>query len=91
MRSLGVGASSEATSYCLLLLLLFLYIDDIFVASANITDLSPTDLQEINIEMLNDTQHSTSRNTVVGRNHLKQNLQIPFDSDTSNTQTGSIT
>ncbi|CAF2882352.1 unnamed protein product [Rotaria sp. Silwood2] len=65
--------------------------DDIFVASANITDLSPTDLQEINIEMLNDTQHSTSRNTVVGRNQLKQNLQIPFDSDTSNTQTGSIT
>ncbi|CAF0720598.1 unnamed protein product [Rotaria sp. Silwood1] len=65
--------------------------DDIFVASTNIADIAPTDLQEINIEMLNDTQHSTSRNTVFGRNQLKQTLQIPSDGDTSNAQTGPLT
>ncbi|CAF0925446.1 unnamed protein product [Rotaria sordida] len=65
--------------------------DDVFVASTNITDLTSTDLQEINIEMLNDTQHSTSRNTGFGRNQLKQNVQIPSDGDISNTQTGPLT
>jgi len=67
------------------------YLDDIFVASANITDLSPSDLQEINIEMLNDTQLSTSRNTGIARNQLKQNLQSPPDHDTPNTQIGPTT
>jgi hypothetical protein len=66
------------------------YTDDVFVASTNVTDLSPTDLQEINIEMFNDAQHSTSRNTGVSRNHVKQNMHSPADRDTPNTQTGPI-
>ncbi|CAF1528528.1 unnamed protein product [Rotaria magnacalcarata] len=64
--------------------------DDVFVASTSIADPSQTDLQEINIEMLNDTQNSTSRNVGLGKNQLKQNVQIPTDRDTPNTQTGAI-
>jgi len=67
------------------------YLDDIFIASTNLTDLSPTDLQEINIEMFNDTQFSTSRNIGTNKNQLKQNLPSPPDHDTPNTQTGTIT
>lgn len=47
-------------------------------------DLSPTDLQEINIEMLNDSQHPTSR-TTAARNVLKPSVQSPPDRDTPNT------
>ena len=54
------------------------------------TDISPTDLQEINIEMLNETQPSTSRNAGPIRNHLKPSLQSPPDRDTPNTQPGTI-
>ena len=64
--------------------------DDVFVASTQVTDLSPADLQEINIEMLNDTQPSTSRNAGLIRNQLKQNLVSPPDRDTPNTQTGGM-
>jgi hypothetical protein len=74
------------------MILLNNHIDDVFVASTNVADPSPTDLQEINIEMLNDTQHSTSRNTgVISRNHVKQNLQSSPDRDTPSTQIGPIT
>lgn len=67
------------------------YLDDIFVASSNVTDLLPTDLQEINIEMHNDTQLSTSRNAGLIRNQLKQNLRSTPDRDTPNAQSGAIT
>lgn len=61
------------------------------MATTSVTEPSSTDLQEINIEMLNDSHHSTSRNAAVGRNQLKQSIQIPADRDTPNTQTGTIT
>jgi hypothetical protein len=42
--------------------------------------------------MLNDTQHSTSRNTgIISRNNVKQNLQSSPDHDTPNNQIGPIT
>ncbi len=66
------------------------HIDDVFVASTNIADISHTDLQEINIEMFNDAQRSTSRNASVNRNQLKQNLQPLPDRDTPNPQTGAV-
>lgn len=67
------------------------FLDDVFVASTNVTDISPTDLQEINIEMLNETQPSTSRNAGPIRNQLKPRLQSPPDRDTPNAHTGAIT
>ena len=56
-------------------------LDDIFVASTSVTDIPSTDLQEINLEILNDSQHSLSR-----RNHLKRIFQSPVDYDTPTTQ-----
>jgi len=67
------------------------HLDDIFIASTNVTELLPTDLQEINIEMLNDAQLAPSRNTGNTRNQLKQNLPSPPDPDTPNAQTGANT
>lgn len=66
-------------------------IDDVFVASTHVAEISSTDLQEINIEMLNDTLPSTSRNTGPIRNPVKGSLQSPPDRDTPNTQAGAIT
>jgi hypothetical protein len=55
-------------------------LDDIFVASTNFGEIPSTDLHEISVEILNDSQHSPSR-----RSQLKQS---PIDHDTSITQTG---
>lgn len=58
--------------------------DDVFVASTNATDVSLTDLREISIEMLNDPQRSTSRNTGVNRSTFKPNFQPLVDRETPN-------
>lgn len=55
--------------------------DEIFIASINTTDISVNDLQEINLEILNDPQHSVSR-----RNYMKQTLVSIEDRDTPSTQ-----
>ncbi|CAF1379816.1 unnamed protein product, partial [Adineta steineri] len=65
--------------------------DDVFVASTNVADLSLTDLREISIEMLNDPQRSTSRNTGVNKYQFKQNIQPVPDRDTPNVPTVAIT
>jgi hypothetical protein len=51
-----------------------------------VNDLSPTDLQDINLEMTSEPP--TSRNTGFIRNQIKQNVQSPPDRDTPNNQTG---
>ena len=58
-----------------------------FVASTSVNDLSPTDLQEINIEMLNES-HSTSRGPLPDRSPMKFSDQSPPDHDTPNARTG---
>jgi hypothetical protein len=62
-------------------------LDDVFVASTSVSDLPPTDLQEINIEMLNES-HSTSRGPVPDRSPMKFSDQSPPDHDTPNARTG---
>jgi hypothetical protein len=57
------------------------YIDDVFIGSSNINDIPFTDLQEINLQILNDAQHTPSR-----RNPLKRIVQSPVDRETPNTQ-----
>lgn len=60
-------------------------LDDVFVASTSVNDPTATDLQEINIEMLNESQHPASRSTGGARNILKPSAQSPADRDTPNT------
>ena len=56
-------------------------LDDIFVASTNFNEIPSTDLHDISIEILNESQHSPSR-----RSQLKQS---PIDHDASSTHVAS--
>lgn len=62
--------------------------EDVFVAATNLSDPTQTDLQEINIEILNETHNSTSRGSIMPRNAAKGSVQSPADRDTPTTQPG---
>ncbi|CAF1230696.1 unnamed protein product [Rotaria sp. Silwood1] len=55
--------------------------DDIFIAATATNDISSEELQEINLEIGNDSQQATSR-----RIQFKKVVQSPIDRDSSNTQ-----
>ncbi len=57
--------------------IIFDYIDEIFIASTNFSDIPSTDLHEISVEVLNDAQHTPSRRSLM--------KQSPVDQDSPNT------